>query len=595
MTQPHHHLFRHSPYPPLAHHFAMQMVKLAGQENLALYLACGFVSAHVSQGDVCFDLQQQANQVLEWQDATATLHHLRLPPLQDWTDQLLQTSIVGPPGENTPLILEIIGQKHLLYLNRYWQYENHLAHSVGLRLQSPIPCDESRLATALNPLFTRQSSEEIDWQRKAVEVATRHRFCVISGGPGTGKTTTVIKILALLVKQNPAPPLRIALAAPTGKAAARLKESIRKGRQALPPDYLTAPEQRLIPEEASTLHRLLEPQKYSAYFWRNQTNPLPLDCLIVDEASMIDLALMSKLLDALPPEARLILLGDHNQLSSVEAGSVLGDLCENFAGKPPLLQKSIIHLQKSHRFDNQQGIGHLSRAILQKESEAAWEILQTDEALEQHSLPTPASLKEQLKQQVLPHHKAYLTAVQEQQIEKAFALFSAFTILSALRRGPYGTQTLNLLLEELLAEKRWISEKRPWYAGRPVMVTRNDDNISLYNGDIGIAFPDPQDGQLRVFFQNEGGFRSIALGRIPEHETAFALTVHKSQGSEFDKVLLILPPAPKEGFTRELLYTGITRSRKWVTIWTQEEIFKSALQKRTQRTSALQERLAKLP
>lgn len=595
MIPPHHQIFRNSSYHNLAHHFAMTMVKLAGQENLALYLASGFVSVHVSQGNVCFDLKEQANQVLQWHDEKGHLQTLSLPTLQDWESQLRRTSVVGKPGENTPLILETVGQKHLLYLNRYWQYEKHLATSIGLRLQSSIPLDESLLATKLDGLFPPESPGKTDGQRKAAEIAIRHRFCVISGGPGTGKTTTVIKILALLVKQTHAQPPRIALAAPTGKAAARLKESIREGRKSLPANYLTPEEQTLIPEDASTLHRLLKPQKHSVSFRYNQKNPLPLDCLIVDEASMIDLALMSKLMQALSIDARLILLGDHNQLSSVEAGSVLGDFCEDFPGKPQALQNAIIHLQKSYRFDEKQGVGCLSRAILQNDGKTAWNVLQTDGTLQQHLLPTPSSFKEQLKQQVLPRYKAYFESVKSQDIEKVFALFSSFIILSPLRQGPYGVQTINRLLEELLEEEGWIAEKRPWYSGRPVMVTHNDYNMQLYNGDIGIAFSDPRDGKLRVFFQSESGFQRIALPRVPEHETAFAMTVHKSQGSEFDEVLLILPDSKKEGTTRELLYTGITRSRNSAAIWTQEELFKTTIQRRTQRNSALQEKLANCP
>ncbi len=586
-------IFRAANYNRLDHYFALRMLKLAGKESLELYLAGGLVCHQASKGNVCLDLEAYSEQKLEWQDGQDRTQTLICPSLNAWKKILKSMAVVGVPGSKTPLVLDEQNGRILLYLNRYWQYEQRLAASILARLKEPVVLDEDLLRESLNHLFPSPSNEE-DLQRKATEIALRHRFCVISGGPGTGKTTTVVKILALLLKQAKNIEYQIALAAPTGKAAAHLKEAILNGKQSLIKNgQLSEADSLLIPETASTIHALLGAQKNSVYFRRNKERPLLLDCLIVDEASMVDLALMSKLVDALPLQTRLILLGDKNQLSSVEAGSVLGDLCEDFPEKSPILRQSIVHLQKSHRFNDQKGIGLLSREINQMEEESAWNVLKGDHPEVTHA-PLPSShssLKARLKEEVLGKYRTYLTQTQAKEVGEVFSTFKSFIVLCALRRGLYGSHYINQLLEELLREEKLIAEESFWYPGRPIMITRNDYNLNLYNGDIGIILTDPADNQIRAFFETETGVRQFAPARLPQHETVFAMTVHKSQGSEFDEILLVLPDSENESITRELLYTGITRTRKTVTIWTEEEIFKKTVQKSSERNSGLKGKL----
>ena len=575
-------------FSSLEQHFARKMLLLAEQESPELELASALLCRQASRGHVCLDLEQ----FIENKDEA--LQDFQIPSQEEWTRILQKMAVVGSPGAATPLILEEHEGRSLLYLNRYWQYENRLVTQLLGRFREPLFWDESLLQAGLAQLFPQSAGEE-DLQRKATEMALRKRFCIISGGPGTGKTTIVIKILALLIQQDAG--MRIAIVAPTGKAAARLQDSVLRGKDELTGiGLLSKEESALLPAEASTIHRLLGSRKNSVYFHHDHLRPLPLDCLVVDEASMVDLALMSKLVDALPLQARLILVGDQNQLTAVEAGSVLTDLCEEFPGKPQRLRESILHLQKSHRFDEQKGIGRLSREINRVNVNAAWNLLRQDQQeLKCRRLPSPSLLHQRLREEVLPAFRAYLS-FQKESLENLFDVFRSFMVLSPLQRGPYGSQSLNRILEAFLREEKCISEDSDWYPGRPLMILRNDYDLQLYNGDIGIVWQDPGQSQRMVYFEKEKGgssrgFRAVTPARLPEHETLFAMTVHKSQGSEFDKILLILPDSENEILTRELLYTGITRARNSLTLWTEEAVFKKTAQKRSKRSSGLQEKL----
>jgi exodeoxyribonuclease V alpha subunit len=446
----------------------------------------------------------------------------------------------------------------------------------------------------------------------AAFAAARRRFCVITGGPGTGKTTTVAKILALLVEQSGSRELRAALVSPTGKGAARLQEAMKKAKGSL------ACEERvksLIPDEASTIHRLLGPAKDSPYFRFNALNHLPVDAVVVDEASMVDLALMSKLVQAIPSQARLILLGDKDQLSSVEAGAVLGDICDTGRSRPfskgfcaemqetagyemrgakvaPEMSDSIVQLIRSYRFGDESGIASASRSVNEGNADAALKIFQdaTGGDLHWNLLPSPKSLLHALKDRVLEEFH-FLFQVSDPQ--EALDHLDRFRIICALRQGPFGVNTVNLLVEHLLRGQKLIRGEGRWYRGRPVMITRNDYNQHLYNGDIGIALPDPgSDGELRVFFRApDGALRLLHPVRLPEHETVYAITVHKSQGSEFDRLLLILPDKDSPVLTRELVYTGITRAREGVEVWGRENVFRAAVGRRTTRVSGLRDAL----
>lgn len=474
--------------------------------------------------------------------------------------------------------------------------------------------DRQALKTGLASLFPQEGGADIDWQLAAAFAAMRKRLCIISGGPGTGKTRTVVVLLALLLEQQPA--MRIALAAPTGKAAARLQEAVKSAKATL--SCKETIKERL-PAEASTIHRLLGSIPDSAYFRHDARNPLPFDAVVVDEASMVDLALLAKLVAAIPPSARLILLGDKDQLASVEAGAVLADLCDGggqhrfsdqfieefnlltgqklpsqpVAARASDLADCLVELRKNYRFGEQSSIYRLSRAVNEGNSERALEVLResSDSIGAQVSwkpLPAPGALKEALKPHVLSRYKDYLKAADPAQ---ALQAFGRFRILCAVRNGPYGVESMNRVVEEILAEAGLIDARALFYGGRPVMVVRNDYNLKLFNGDIGVVRANEVEGLRACFVGPEQTIREFVPLRLPEHETAYALTIHKSQGSEFERVLLILPGEDSAVLTRELVYTGLTRASKEVELWSDQGIFATAVRRKISRRSGLREAL----
>ncbi|WP_310597967.1 exodeoxyribonuclease V subunit alpha [Aeromonas aquatica] len=449
-------------------------------------------------------------------------------------------------------------------------------------------------------------------QKLAAATAAARPFAVISGGPGTGKTTTVAKLLAILVEtglqQGKATAIR--LVAPTGKAAARLTESIGAALQGLDlaPEVVAA-----IPTEAGTLHRLLGVIPGRSQFRHHAGNPLHLDLLVVDEASMVDLPMMARLLDALPRHARLILLGDKDQLASVEAGAVLGDICSftaqgmspeqadwlsrqtgyrlqgTPAGAP--VRDSLCLLTKSWRFDQYSGIGQLARACNDGDGaalEAVWSAGFKDISLH----PWVGEAYEALIAQGVEGYGAYLKAAREGMDPAAvFKAFNGFQLLCALRDGPFGVLGLNERLELALSRAGLIQRDGDWYAGRPVMVVRNDHGIGLYNGDMGLCLPD-ETGRLKVWFeQPDGSLRALLPSRLPPHETVYAMTIHKSQGSEFAHTVLVLPDSPSPLLTRELVYTGITRAKARLDLYGDRALLAQAVRKKTERYSGLAQRL----
>ena len=457
-------------------------------------------------------------------------------------------------------------------------------------------------------------------QKLAAATAAARPFAVISGGPGTGKTTTVAKLLAILVETGlqggKAPAVR--LVAPTGKAAARLTESIGAALQALdlPPEWVDA-----IPTEAGTLHRLLGVIPGRSQFRHHGGNPLHLDLLVVDEASMVDLPMMARLLDALPSHARLILLGDKDQLASVEAGAVLGDICSfieqgispeqaawlsrqtgyRLQGTPTgalggipggaSVRDSLCLLAKSWRFDQHSGIGQLARACNAGDAaavEAVWGAGFKDISLH----PWIGEAYEGLIAQGVAGYGSYLKAARAgEEASAVFKEFNGFQILCALRDGPFGVLGLNERLELALSRAGLISRDGDWYAGRPVMVVRNDHGVGLYNGDMGLCLPD-ETGRLKVWFeQPDGSLRALLPSRLPPHETVYAMTIHKSQGSEFAHTVLVLPDSPSPLLTRELVYTGITRAKARLDLYGDRALLAQAVRKKTERYSGLAQRL----
>ena len=524
--------------------------------------------------------------------------------------RLNKSPVVGVPGDFKPLILD---SQNRLYLHRYWKYEAELAAAILRLAQENIPpVDAQKLSAGLRRLFPEPDAKEINWQMVAAFAALRRRLCLISGGPGTGKTRTVVMLLTLLLEQNPA--LRVALAAPTGKAAARLQDAVKNAQATLPCEPSIKDR---LPTEASTIHRLLGSIPDSANFRHHAENPLPFDVVVVDEASMVDLALMAKLVAAVPASDRLILLGDKDQLASVEAGAVLADLCNGdelrqysdaFAqefktitgqtlpaesGTASALTDCIVELRKNYRFGGESGIYQLSHAVNAGNSEKALATLRESTSLpgaqvSWKSLPPPAALKAALKAMVLSRYHAYLSAANP---TEALAAFGRFRILCALRNGPYGVENLNRLVEEILTEAGLINASGRFYAGRPVMVVRNDYNLKLFNGDIGFVRANEAHELRACFAGPEQTIREIMPLRLPDHETAYAMTVHKSQGSEFESVLLILPQDDCAVLTRELVYTGLTRASAGVELWTDPAIFTTAVERKISRRSGLREAL----
>ncbi|WEF29012.1 exodeoxyribonuclease V subunit alpha [Klebsiella aerogenes] len=589
---------------PLDAQFALMVAQDA---HPAVKLAAALLSRDAGEGHVCLPLSRLNGE--EMLSGKAGEIHDQLLALvgmpEDWPALLLSSSAVSRGDEPTPMIL--CGDR--LYLNRMWHNELTVARffNEANRVQE---VDEARLTATLNALFP--PTDDIDWQKVAAAVALTRRISVISGGPGTGKTTTVAKLLAALIQMNDSSRCRIRLAAPTGKAAARLTESLGAALRKLP---LSEEQKALIPAEASTLHRLLGAQPGSQRMRYHAGNPLHLDVLVVDEASMIDLPMMSRLIDALPEHGRVIFLGDRDQLASVEAGAVLGDICAwatsgYTAGRAEELSRltaspvpvgdgqtagalrdSLCLLQKSYRFGSHSGIGSLARAVnagARAEVKATLHHPFDDIAL--HPLSTTEEYETMLAA-AQEGYGRYLKLRREQAApEEMIAAFGEFQLLCALREGPYGVSGVNEQLEQMLNRKRVITLPRHsrWYDGRPVMISRNDSALGLFNGDIGIALE--RDGELRVWFlMPDGTIKSVPPSRLPEHDTAWAMTVHKSQGSEFDHAALILPSRSVPLVTRELVYTAITRAKQRLSLYADERVLAQAVVTRTERRSGLAE------
>ena len=592
-------------------HFARFVTRRSKGAEPNPYLAAALVSHASGDGDVCLDISAMAGRYLERSETRGS--SIRCPDLVPWVKSLHRSRFIGSPGEYSPLVLD---GKQRLYLYRYWEYENLLAKDIIRRASAEIQgVDIPLLKQGIRRLFPDRRPEHTDWQKVASVVSVLKRFCVITGGPGTGKTYTVVKILAILAEQGPS---RVLLAAPTGKAAARMAESIAEAKSNLDcrEEVINA-----IPTDAYTLHRMLKPIPGSPYFQHHSDNLLPVDILVVDEASMVDLALMSKLVQAVPEEARLILIGDKDQLASVAAGSVLGDICnrENLNryskgfrreietiiddplncqdvsdGKQTPLQDSIVILEQSHRFSSKSGINSFSRAVNLGDADRAMATLKEDAVRSIFWQPvySPDELYRFLAKPILDGYRIdYKTVDPKERIGR----IHRERILCALKKGPFGADSINRFAETELRKAGIIfTGSSDWYHGRPVLITENDYLLSLYNGDIGIALPDMASGSetLFVYFQDpSGGLRAIPPFRLPAHETVYAMTVHKSQGSEFDHVSLVLPDQTAPLLTRELLYTAVTRARKTVTIYGSEQVLRTTITNKIDRASGLRDAL----
>ena len=559
------------PFTGLDKAFAHYLQDVQPSSNPQHSLLAAMASQQFGLGHACLDL--------ETLDADLRQSAASLPWIQGAGER-----------NNSPLVLD--GQR--LYLRRNWNAEQSIRASISARLAQPCPLPQN-LSESLDQLFEASDATNVanpDWQKVACALAARKRFTLITGGPGTGKTTTVVRLLALL-QSDPARqqiPLRIALAAPTGKAAARLGESIASAIQKLP-----AHMQQHIPDKAVTLHKLLQVRSNLA---EDAVPELAVDLVVVDEASMIDLEMMARLLAAVPLTASLILLGDKDQLASVEAGAVMGQLCAGadrghysaetiawvaqytgadlsaWAGEGSLLAQQTVMLRFSRRFADDSGIGQWAKSVNAGDVPAVEKLW--------HQAPTwhtemhagvgrvqPSQPHDQ-RLTALVHHgwQAWLQELQQLkssgctdvQAVAVLQAFARFQVLCAVREGPWGLEALNRRIATSLG-----FAPEGWYPGRPVMVTRNDYNLKLMNGDVGMCLPHAS-GMRVAFADGQGGMRWVLPSRLDAVESVFAMTVHKSQGSEFDHVCLVLPDRAVAVLTRELLYTGITRAKNRLTL-----------------------------
>ena len=559
------------------------------------------VNLEISRGNVCLDLEGLAEKNLQlgWNEFAG-----KQECLQRITSSAVVASASLAGDTQKPLVFDL----NKLYLNRFYSYERSIAERLLNMSQHDERLTETDIDT-LDKLFGEADKQ--DYQKLAALVSGLHRLCIISGGPGTGKTWTVSKILAFLVMRQPK--AKIKLAAPTGKAAARLTESIVNLQQHLAIDESI---KQRIPAVAVTLHRLLAINRFTHQPRFNRSHKLDCDLVVVDEASMIDQQLMAQLCMALPDHARLILLGDKDQLSSVEAGSVFADLCggltetqfrqqqlawcnRNWGYAVPEYQQQfaladqVVVLTKSHRFDDSSAIGQLAKLIKQGDSDNSMKILQQPghrETLVWRQL-TDNDIAAQLQQQPLT---LACSMHQAGSISQAFGIFQQYQILCAVWKGAAGVDSINQQLEDGVKRARVISRDTELYPGKPLMMTSNAYQYDIHNGDIGIVWPDSSN-DMKIWFQlGEEDYRVLSLSQCPDYKTAYAMTVHKAQGSEFEKVLLILPSVEVAVSTRELFYTGITRASKSVEIWASEDMIRSAIQSKTQRVSGLMQRLQKV-
>jgi len=593
-------------------HFANAMCRLAKVDDDRVRLAAALVSRQVQRGHVCLELARICSGTLRLTAGDGTPIGELPADYEAWRAALLSCALVGDDSSNAPLHLDPSGR---LYLRRYFELERALglrllerSRRPDLVLREPLlrqgldrffgTLQTRRRARAPSPqlaLFATDDEPDAapNLQRVAAERALRRPLCVISCGPGTGKTSTVAKILALLCEQSlaetPSRKPRCLLLAPTGKAAARLHESIARAKAELRcSDEVRA----AIAEEASTIHRALGLQPDGARrFRRDRESRLAADVVVVDEASMVDLALMARLLDAIPDDARVILLGDRNQLASVEAGAVLGDICG--AGLPDAaagaeIAKGIVVLERSYRYDDRSGIRALADAINAGDAERALAILRDPtmpdvELCESKSGdPPPSALLRAAVQKLTPFFAA-------ESADAKLERLAAFRVLCAHRRGAHGQVAINAAIEARLREEGVVSSHGDRYAGRPILITQNDHQARLFNGDVGVLAQDENDPEriVAVFAGERGELRRFAIARLPPYESVYAMSVHKSQGSEFDEVAVLLPSEPSPVLSRELLYTAVTRARSRVVVYAPADVLALAVRTAVDRASGL--------
>ncbi len=597
-------------------HVARRLGALAGEASEEVALACALAVRAVRQGSVCLPLATVAGATAVDGLSNDDVQSLPWPSVAAWEAALSDSPLVavGPEGRADRPLRYVGG---LLYLDRYWRQERVVADYVdrAMRVAADV-VDPDHLHAALDRLFVTGSrapspspSPAPDLQRLAAVVAAHKRFSIVAGGPGTGKTTTVARLLALL-QDLAGGGLRIALAAPTGKAAARLTEAVRDAGDRLPDQD----RDRLGVLTARTLHRLLGSKRGArTRFWHDRDNRLPYDVVVVDEASMIPLTMMSRLVEALRPSCRLVLVGDPDQLSSVEAGAVLGDLVgrtvpgdaasadmvasavpDDLAGlsdgdREAALRAGVVRLSKVHRFSKE--IQELAEAIRRgdQQPELLEEVLDQGYSCIELVDADPASPgfpSESLRADVLASGRSLVTAAREGRAEQALAALEQHRVLCGHREGPHGVAWWAQQIETWLADDiAGYAKDGVWYVGRPLLVTANDYQLGLFNGDTGVVVA--VDGEPRAAFRRDGRVDLLGPSRLSDVHTVHAMSVHRSQGSQFDRVTLILPPEGSPLLTQELVYTAVTRAKQYVRIVGTRDALRAAVRRPIQRASGL--------
>ena len=598
---------------PIDYFFARELCLGLGDDPQLFHLLLA-LSESLRSGHTCLPLESIAGQNFGFasDDEGLVSHHGFIFAEFTQLDGLLTALSLAPDQEKA-----IVYHRHRLYLRRYFTFEAELADFIRTKsTQAAAGFHPDEIRACLERLFPGSDGDdisgEIDWQHIAVANAVNKGFSVIAGGPGTGKTYTVTKLLAALImlaqSRPDYRPLDIALVAPTGKAAQRLSESIAnavKGFRTLIPQPVLA----AIPEQALTVHRLLGVIPDQVNFRHHSENLLQADLVLIDEVSMVDLALMTRVFRALPQHSKVILLGDADQLPSVAAGSVLNDIAprphpgfspDNLAylqqvtGVKALPKAKggrgaadhITYLVKSRRFDGQGGIGRLALAVIGGQSRESWQLLAgAQERRDEQLRLLPDELASWLPELV---EQYYQPLFQCRDVGEAFIRLARFRVLCAMRKGECGVENINQVIIRYLADKGLANASGRLYHAMPVMISENDYRLGLYNGDIGMIWRNDKGHLMAVFEDSEAGFKWLMPSRLPQFETVYAMTIHKTQGSEFDHVAMLLPgQTDNKLLSRELLYTGITRAKSRLSIASKANVWSHGVEGRVKRFSGL--------
>lgn len=540
----------------IAFHFGGLMSRLDPNANQELVLAAALVTENSISGKTCLDLNKVADTLIFGEIKNISFV---APSINDWLVALRQSSLVGTYEMERPLVLE---DDNRLYLYRYRDLEKRLAASIKNRCEmADFPIENNQINHVLPQIFPYHDDDSE--QREAAAQAIRKALTIISGRPGTGKTSTAVYILALLKALDLVEPGRIALSAPTGKAAIRLRESVRRVSSNIlgESDWMSI--------EAMTLHRLLGYQRNSARSFYGSHRQVPYDVVVIDEASMGSLPLMTHLFESLIPTCRLILLGDHNQLSSVEVGTVFKDICDAARSKP--LSDSLIELEKSWRFSKESHVGRFAAAVTNSDAKSILQILADDTQSEVifREYKSPEELAKLIEQQCLNSFSERIDmAIRRASPSEMFEAFSKIQLLGVQKRGIGGIDSLNQIITKQLFFTGLIPKDKLYYPGQPILITQNNYDLGLFNGDIGVVLKDENSNFLKTIFPGtDASWLPIKNELLPPHEQMYAMTVHKSQGSEFERVIIVLPLASSPVISRELLYTAITRATRHVEIW----------------------------